>query len=581
VVGAHREERDTVKKTKRIAIDRSGRRYYSLYATALAAVTVALVLLLMPLHASADPILDSYADEVDALPAPPQAGQGAKGQGCAGIITLDKKEVNDNDTISVEILIPAPWRDEIDYVQIVAEGIGSTAVPMGNGLYVFHFTASAPGWRDRDYRGDTVFFHAYKGKDVLCTGAAYYSVHFRLNVGIRSSASSIQSGDEVTFTAMVSGDMYSHTPPLVYSWDLAGESRQITRDTPTDIQVKSFSLAGEHTVLLIVVDAEGRRGWGVVQLNVYKDGLPVAVGGPVSLDVGEKGTWTAEASGGKPPYKYNVNCDESGWTDGQSCSRSFDTPGRYFLQLRAEDSNDSYGIATIAVNVRESLAVSLSCVSQAEVGKDAMCTAMVVSGGKGPYDFSFDWGDGGKTTFAGVDSVSQSAGHVYGHTGTYPVSVAVRDSTGLSGFNSISVSVVSVECTPDEQKCGEACVPASLTCCNNDHTCPAGYPCCGIDCCYLGEVCVRAGLCCKAGHIPCPDGKICCSSTALCHPDKPLCCPEGTVPVPGSGDHCRRLSAQGELLPAIAPATGESFMMKNRSTPVIFLETEGVFPFSK
>ncbi|HWR90042.1 MAG TPA: PKD domain-containing protein [Dissulfurispiraceae bacterium] len=213
---------------------------------------------------------------------------------------------------------------------------------------------------------------------------------------------------------------------------------------------------------------------------------------------------------------YKTVCNSSGWTEGQSCSRSFDTFGIHYVQFYAEDSNFAFGLVTIAVHVREPLAVSLSCDSQAEVGKDAICTATVAAG-TGPYDYSFDWGDGGKTSFSGVDSVSQAAGHIYNKAGTYPVSVTVNDDAGQSATGTASVSVTLTGCAADEKVCGGECWPNFWTCCGTS-ACPPGYPCCGNGCCAPGGWCVREGFCCKDGYLPCPDGKSCCTSVDRCNP---------------------------------------------------------------
>ncbi|HWR90041.1 MAG TPA: hypothetical protein VN260_07260, partial [Dissulfurispiraceae bacterium] len=144
---------------------------------------------------SAEPQLDWYADETEASPTPP-AGQGAKGQACAGSITLDKYTVNDGGTVTVEVRIPALWRDEIDFVQIKGNASG-TAVGMGNGLYVWHDVAPTRYMKTAD--NVKVTFLAMKGNETVCTGTTSYAVAVTkfLSVAISKSAQTVRRASRV------------------------------------------------------------------------------------------------------------------------------------------------------------------------------------------------------------------------------------------------------------------------------------------------------------------------------------------------------------------------------------------------
>jgi PKD repeat protein len=55
------------------------------------------------------------------------------------------------------------------------------------------------------------------------------------------------------------------------------------------------------------------------------------------LAVGEEGAYAAEAGGGKPPYTFEWKFSDGITLTGENVTRSFDSQGRYFINLTVTD----------------------------------------------------------------------------------------------------------------------------------------------------------------------------------------------------------------------------------------------------
>jgi PKD repeat protein len=55
------------------------------------------------------------------------------------------------------------------------------------------------------------------------------------------------------------------------------------------------------------------------------------------LAVGEEGAYAAVAGGGKPPYTFEWKFSDGITLTGENVTRSFDSPGRYFINLTVTD----------------------------------------------------------------------------------------------------------------------------------------------------------------------------------------------------------------------------------------------------
>ena len=115
-------------------------------------------------------------------------------------------------------------------------------------------------------------------------------------------------------------------------------------------------------------------------------------------------------------------------------------------------------------------------------------------------------------------------------------------------------------CSPDEQLCGNTCIPKTSTCCENGVTCPTGAAC--VQTAFSGsslvcQDCGSRGVCgsdhccaCAGSNTPVCEGFVpqCCKVTTItphsytCTELFNTCCPDGNSCWPGYA--CQALSAQ-------------------------------------
>lgn len=148
------------------------------------------------------------------------------------------------------------------------------------------------------------------------------------NISCSASPNPVKTGENVTFTAIVSGG----TGPYTYTWSGAceGSSASCTN---------SFSSPGEKSALLIVVsdDPYVRNVSCSVSVVASAPELNVSCSASPSTTIpGQNVTFSCLISGGKPPYKYSWSGDcvgESGEGSTASCTTPFPDPGPYSATL--------------------------------------------------------------------------------------------------------------------------------------------------------------------------------------------------------------------------------------------------------
>ena len=87
-----------------------------------------------------------------------------------------------------------------------------------------------------------------------------------------------------------------------------------------------------------------------------------------------------------------------------------------------------------------------------------------LSGGKGPYAFSIDWGDGSQPQLLSrATSGTLSINHVYKNAGIYQVNIKVTDTNGVTAFlQVIAVASGKVTTTPESTTDDNVCVDGGM-----------------------------------------------------------------------------------------------------------------------
>jgi PKD repeat protein len=168
---------------------------------------------------------------------------------------------------------------------------------------------------------------------------------------------------------------------------------------------------------------------------------------PGSPSAGESVSFSATASGGRPPYAFAWDFDDGSTGSGASVAHSFAVAGVYAVRLAVTDTGGQSLEVTHAVDVSSlpppppTLLANFTFAPASPATGESVGFTAAVSGGTPPYVIRFDFGDG---DFAGGASVT----HVYQLAGTFTVVLSVDDSAGGTVGASAPVTVTQGEPPP-------------------------------------------------------------------------------------------------------------------------------------
>jgi len=234
---------------------------------------------------------------------------------------------------------------------------------------------------------------------------------------------------------------------LQYLWNF-GDGVQSSIPATTHV----FTNPGVYEVSLMV-DAFGfpyhnnfMYEWDYVEVTVIEAGEPLNANadgenlGGYETTIEQPVTLYGAATGGKAPYYYSWDFGDGTSTQTTSpkantIKHSYLEEGTYTVTLTVMDSNGDFSTdtATVLVNDIDELVVNIGGSSHVAEG-DAASFTSTVSGGRSPYSYQWNFGDG-------VVSNLANPTHVYENSGTYTVTLKVTDATGSQETKSRSITV--------------------------------------------------------------------------------------------------------------------------------------------
>src|SRR5437867_3139099 len=182
---------------------------------------------------------------------------------------------------------------------------------------------------------------------------------------------------------------------------------------------------------------------------------------PTRPVVGDSISFNSTATGGTSPYTFSWNFGDSasnvpgGTGIPNTMTHTYAIAGAYTVRVNATDAKGRLASASASITINAPpLTVAVTASGSNEVGLAVNLTA-TASGGTQPYvSFVWDFGDG--STGSG-----NSVAHVYTASGTYSVTVTVKDSAGITATSSsysVAVSarlqVSSVHAVPNPSEAG-------------------------------------------------------------------------------------------------------------------------------
>jgi PKD repeat protein len=151
--------------------------------------------------------------------------------------------------------------------------------------------------------------------------------------------------------------------------------------------------------------------------------------GVVPLDV----SFAVEGSGGSGSYTYSWDFGDTGSSDQQNPTHTYDTVGTYDVEVTVTDAGDSSnsttGLLTIIVlDQPATLSVGISASPTSGNAPLAVTFTATISGGSPPYDLEWDFGDG-DTESQSTDTDTAQISHTYA-AGTWQAWVEVTSTSG-------------------------------------------------------------------------------------------------------------------------------------------------------
>ncbi len=242
----------------------------------------------------------------------------------------------------------------------------------------------------------------------------------------------------VAFTATGSGG----TPPYTYAWDF-GDQTTGSGQTVSH----TYAQAGTFHVTLTLTDsASGTATDSHLVVQVSAPGALAAFAqadrssGPIPLTV----NFTGAASGGTAPYTWSWDFgDGSAPATAQNAQHTYAAEGTFAVTLTVHDS--AGGTASdghLQISANSNFGVVAAAVPTVGSSPLAVAFTATASGGTPPYQYSWDFGDGGTST-------AQAPTHTYASDGDYPVSLAASDSAGHAASDThLVIHVGNVPGTP-------------------------------------------------------------------------------------------------------------------------------------
>jgi parallel beta-helix repeat protein len=249
---------------------------------------------------------------------------------------------------------------------------------------------------------------------------------------LSASISASPTSGPVPLTVKFTGSASGGTPPYTYRWDF-GDGQSSTIQNPSH----TYSTAGDYTATLTVTDNVSATAKASVNISAGNPALNATItANPKSGDAPLTVEFKGSASGGKAPYTYGWDFGDGQSSAAQEETHTYSTAGTFTVTFTVTDSVPATATATekIDVSVTPSLHANINASPTSGKAPQTVRFSGSASGGKPPYTYSWDFGDG-------LSGTGQYIFHIYSGPGTYFAALTVRDSVGTENITSVTIIV--------------------------------------------------------------------------------------------------------------------------------------------
>jgi PKD repeat protein len=269
--------------------------------------------------------------------------------------------------------------------------------------------------------------HAYRGPGNYTVGvwvndSSGSTANTTLSIEVRATPGSTivvaPSPSDVGVSTQFAPNLAGGTPPFAFAWSF-GDGAYSNLSSPSH----QYLAPGTFRVSLNVTDSGGSVNRSVDFLTVNPRLLVTQLNSSSSqIDLGRPINFTANASGGTPPYVYAWVFGDGGIGGNlRNITHIFTTNGPFATIVKVTDSAGQSASATLNISVT----LNASIFASAALGASPLSVAFQgqAQGGVPSYLYSWEYGDG-------TSGTGPSLTHVYTTAGEYQVTLSVQDSDG-------------------------------------------------------------------------------------------------------------------------------------------------------
>ncbi len=228
----------------------------------------------------------------------------------------------------------------------------------------------------------------------------------------------------------------------LYVWDFGDGT---TNSTTAPVISHTYDSTNTYTVTLTVTDDQNATASFAGNVNVNSaNTFPTASFTVTPSAAYEGDTLRFDATASRDPdvgggivsylWLFGDRTYQNGGNATATTAHSYSSYGFYQVTLTVTDNSGAVSSATRGVNILQGLSLSLSSDKTQGTAPLFVSLSAQASGGQGPYEFSWNFGDG-------EIALGQTLIHNYTEPGDYQVQVGVADSAGHTTFKQLTITV--------------------------------------------------------------------------------------------------------------------------------------------
>jgi len=254
-------------------------------------------------------------------------------------------------------------------------------------------------------------------------------------------------------TVNFSGGAGGGQSPYAYHWAF-GDGQTSVAQNPSH----TYSAAGKFTATLTVTD--GASMTAKASENIDVAAAPLTAHCQASMTSGQSPltvNFMGSAGGGVSPYKYHWTFGDGQTSTLQNPSHTYAKAGEFKVALSVTDSASATASSSLIITVSTVPVLGATAKASPASGPAPLAVnfAGAASGGKSPYAYKWDFGDGQTSTL-------QNPPHTYTKAGKFTATVAVTDSASTVSKATVGLSVTAATTLGATAKASPTSGPAPL-----------------------------------------------------------------------------------------------------------------------